>query len=150
MKTCSMCGRRVKTTVTCLYQRHGLETCPDCCEKCHRIEPFPCREYDRRARPRKASYTETAAKKWAEILGLPEEQAIPCLIAYACKRYHIKTGTFRVFEALFRLKVALRNDTFAEAERITAFAESWKAAAGDSLAGYAQIAEYGTKARKNK
>lgn len=48
MKTCSVCGRQVKKTVVCSYQRKGLETCPDCCEKCHDSEPFPCREYDQR------------------------------------------------------------------------------------------------------
>ena len=52
MKTCSVCGRQVKKTVPCPYQRKGLETCPDCCEKCHKSEPFPCREYDQRKKPK--------------------------------------------------------------------------------------------------
>lgn len=31
-----------------------------------------------------------AAKKWAETLDLPEDQAIPCVVAFACLRYHRK------------------------------------------------------------
>lgn len=46
MKTCSVCGRQVKKTVPCPYQRRGLETCPDCCEKCHKSEPFPIKRGD--------------------------------------------------------------------------------------------------------
>lgn len=53
MKTCSVCGRQVKKTVPCPYQRKGLETCPDCCEKCYESEPFPCREHDQRKEPKR-------------------------------------------------------------------------------------------------
>lgn len=52
MKTCSVCGRQVKKTVACPYQRKGLETCLDCCEKCYESEPFPCRAYEQRKEPK--------------------------------------------------------------------------------------------------
>lgn len=94
MKTCSVCGRQVKVTVACPYQRNGLETCPDCCVKCYHSEPFPCPEYEKRNRERGDTLKETktgqahaggenAAKKWAEVLDLPEDQAIPCVVAFA-------------------------------------------------------------------
>lgn len=52
MKTCSVCGRQVEKAVVCPYQRKGLETCPACCEQCHKSEPFPCPEYDQRKEPK--------------------------------------------------------------------------------------------------
>lgn len=59
MKTCSVCGRQVKKTVPCPYQRKGLETCPDCCEKCYESEPFPCREHDQRKEPKGGKHMNT-------------------------------------------------------------------------------------------
>lgn len=104
MKTCSMCGRQVKVTVACPYQRNGLETCPDCCEKCYHSEPFPCPEYEKRNRERGDTLKETktgqahaggenAAKKWAEVLDLPEDQAIPCgLLAFVIMGNHLSAN----------------------------------------------------------
>lgn len=157
MKTCSMCGRQVKVTVACPYQRNGLETCPDCCEKCYHSEPFPCPEYEKRNRERGDTLKETktgqahaggenAAKKWAEVLDLPEDQAIPCVVAFACLRYHGKsfvrklaTGSGRITTwqslkigvALFFWKLAQKRDPWGELYRITKFAQKWKE--GDSL-----------------
>lgn len=59
MKTCSVCGRQVKKTVPCPYQRRGLETCPACCEKCYESEPFPCREHDQRKEPKGGKHMNT-------------------------------------------------------------------------------------------
>lgn len=157
MKTCSVCGRQVKVTVACPYQRNGLETCPDCCVKCYHSEPFPCPEYEKRNRERGDTLKETktgqahaggenAAKKWAEVLDLPEDQAIPCVVAFACLRYHGKsfvrklaTGSGRITTwqslkigvALFFWKLAQKRDPWGELYRITKFAQKWKE--GDSL-----------------
>ena len=32
-----------------------------------------------------------AAEKWAKALDLPEDQAIPCVVAFVCLRYHGKS-----------------------------------------------------------
>lgn len=45
---CSVCGREIKRVEPCAYNRRGLYTCPECCEKCYQSEPFPCREHDLR------------------------------------------------------------------------------------------------------
>ncbi len=37
------------------------------------------------------SRSEEAAKKWAEALDIPEDQALPCVVAFACLRYHGKS-----------------------------------------------------------
>lgn len=63
VKTCSVCGRQVKVTVACPYQRHGLETCPDCCVKCYHSEPFPCPEYESRNRERGDTLKDTKTGK---------------------------------------------------------------------------------------
>lgn len=157
MKTCSVCGRQVKKTVVCPYQRKGLETCPDCCEKCHRSEPFPCEERHMNTSRRAAGFftqgspgtkgndnkSREAAKKWAETLDLPEDQAIPCVVAFACLRYHRKsfvrklasgTGEITTWQslkigvALFLWGRAQKKDPWGELYRITKFAQRWKTA----------------------
>lgn len=37
------------------------------------------------------SRSEEAVKKWAEALDIPEDQALPCVVAFACLRYHGKS-----------------------------------------------------------
>lgn len=139
MKTCSVCGRKVNVTVACPYQRRGLETCPDCCEKCYQTTPFPCREHDQRKAAEPKTW-DAAAAKLAGALDLPEDQAIPCLIAYACTRYYGKDFARRLAEknrisaiqavligvALFRLSRAQKKDPFGTMYGITKFAESWR------------------------
>lgn len=48
--TCWKCGREITAILPCPYNRRGLYTCEACCEECHDSEPFPCREYDERAK----------------------------------------------------------------------------------------------------
>lgn len=87
-----------------------------------------------------------AAKKWAEVLELPEDQAIPCVVAFACLRYHGKsfvrklaTGTgkittwqsLKIGVALFLWGRAQKKDPWGELYRITKFAQRWKE--GDSI-----------------
>lgn len=89
---------------------------------------------------------ENAAKKWAEVLDLPEDQAIPCVVAFVCLRYHGKsfvrklaTGSGRITTwqslkigvALFFWKLAQKRDPWGELYRITKFAQKWKE--GDSI-----------------
>lgn len=45
---CSVCSRAIDEIKPCPYNRRGQPTCDDCCEKCYRSEPFPCREHDER------------------------------------------------------------------------------------------------------
>lgn len=87
-----------------------------------------------------------AAKKWAETLDLPEDQAIPCVVAFACLRYHRKsfvrklasgTGEITTWQslkigvALFLWGRAQKKDPWGELYRITKFAQRWKE--GDSI-----------------
>lgn len=87
-----------------------------------------------------------AAKKWAEVLDLPEDQAIPCVVAFACLRYHGKsfvrklaTGTgkittwqsLKIGVALFLWGRAQKKDPWGELYRITKFAQKRKE--GDSI-----------------
>lgn len=87
-----------------------------------------------------------AAKKWAEVLDLPEDQAIPCVVAFACLRYHGKsfvrklaTGSgnvttwqsLKIGVALFLWGLAQKRDPWGELYRITKFAQKWKE--GDSI-----------------
>lgn len=37
-----------------------------------------------------------AAEKWSKALGLPEDQAIPCVVAFVCLRYHGKSFVRRL------------------------------------------------------
>ena len=37
------------------------------------------------------SRSEEAAKKLAEALDIPEDQVLPCVVAFACLRYHGKS-----------------------------------------------------------
>lgn len=37
------------------------------------------------------SRSEEAVKKWAEALDIPEDQVLPCVVAFACLRYHGKS-----------------------------------------------------------
>lgn len=91
-----------------------------------------------------------AAEKWAKVLDLPEDQAIPCVVAFVCLRYHGKSFvrkiaegpkeppfwktiwiTLKIQAALFRWGLAVNKDTWGELYRITKFAQKWKE--GDSI-----------------
>lgn len=110
------------------------------------------------------SRSEEAVKKWAEALDIPEDQALPCVVAFACLRYHGKsfvrklangTGPITTWQslkigvALFLWGRAQKKDPWGELYRITKFAvvadevefaESRRAAedqpAGSLAAGY--------------
>lgn len=85
-----------------------------------------------------------AAKRWAVALGLPEDQAVPCLVAYACARYQGKSFVFKLSQknrvslaqalkigaAMFRWNRALKKDPWGELGRIADFVCEWKK--GDS------------------
>lgn len=92
------------------------------------------------------SRSEEAAKKWAEALDIPEDQALPCVVAFACLRYHGKsfvrklangTGPITTWQplkigvALFLWSRAQKKDPWGELYRITKFAQAWKE--GDSI-----------------
>ena len=92
------------------------------------------------------SRSEEAAKKWAEALDIPEDQALPCVVAFACLRYHGKsfvrklangTGPITTWQslkigvALFLWGRAQKKDPLGELYRITKFAQAWKE--GDSI-----------------
>lgn len=86
-----------------------------------------------------------AAKKWAYVMDLPEDQALPCLVAFVCLRYHGKsfvrklaTGTGRI-TAWQSLKIgvalawwgrAAKKDPWGEHYRVTKFAQAWKEGKG--------------------
>jgi hypothetical protein len=87
-----------------------------------------------------------AAEKWSKVLDLPEEQALPCVVAFACLRYHGKsfvrklaTGdrkittwqSLKIAVALFLWNRATKKDPLGELYRITKFAQKWKE--GDSI-----------------
>lgn len=87
-----------------------------------------------------------AAKKWADALELPEDQAIPCVVTFACLRYHGKSfvrklakqnneittwQSLKIGFALFRWGLAQKKDPWGELYRITKFAQRWKE--GDAL-----------------
>lgn len=87
-----------------------------------------------------------AAEKWAKVLDLPEHQAIPCVVAFVCLRYHGKSfvrkletgdGKITAWEplkiglALFLWNRASKKDPWGELYRITKFAQKWKE--GDSI-----------------
>lgn len=87
-----------------------------------------------------------AAEKWSKVLDLPEEQALPCVVAFACLRYHGKsfvrklaTGdrkittwqSLKIAAALFLWNRATKKDPWGELYRITKFAQKWKE--GDSI-----------------
>lgn len=81
-----------------------------------------------------------AAKKWAEVLDLPEDQAIPCVVAFVCVRYHGKSfvrkltkkkdvslwQSLKIGVALFLWGLAQKRDPWGELYRITKFAQKWK------------------------
>ena len=85
-----------------------------------------------------------AAKKWAEVLDLPEDQAINCVVAFVCARYHGKSfvrkltqrkevsawQSLKIGAALFLWGLAQKKDPWGELYRITKFAQAWKE--GDS------------------
>ncbi len=92
------------------------------------------------------SRSEEAVKKWAEALDIPEDQALPCVVAFACLRYHGKsfvrklangTGPITTWQslkigvALFLWGRAQKKDPWGELYRITKFAQAWKE--GDSI-----------------
>jgi hypothetical protein len=46
---CELCGKPDAAVKNCAYYRgQDKAVCVDCCDKCHRSEPFPCREHDAR------------------------------------------------------------------------------------------------------
>jgi hypothetical protein len=86
-----------------------------------------------------------AAKKWSKALDLPEDQAIPCVVAFVCLRYHGKSfvrrlaagegkittwQSLKIAVALFLWNRATKKDPWGELYRITKFAQKWKE--GDS------------------
>lgn len=92
------------------------------------------------------SRSEEAAKKLAEALDIPEDQVLPCVVAFACLRYHGKsfvrklangTGPITTWQslkigvALFLWGRAQKKDPWGELYRITKFAQAWKE--GDSI-----------------
>ncbi len=87
-----------------------------------------------------------AAEKWSKVLDLPEEQALPCVVAFACLRYHGKSfvrklavgdgkittwQSLKIAVALFLWGRAQKKDPWGELYRITKFAQKWKE--GDSI-----------------
>lgn len=90
-------------------------------------------------------HSQEAAKKWAAALDLPEDQAIPCVVAFVCLRYHGKSFVRKLTQknevslwqsakigiALFRWGLAQKRDPWGELYRITKFAQAWKE--GDSV-----------------
>ena len=87
-----------------------------------------------------------AAEKWSKALDLPEEQALPCVVAFACLRYHGKSfvrklaggdgkittwQSLKIAVALFLWNRATKKDPWGELYRITKFAQKWKE--GDSI-----------------
>ncbi len=51
---CAECGKPVERVRPCpYYDRRGEVTCDECCEKCYKATPFPCREHDDRERENK-------------------------------------------------------------------------------------------------
>lgn len=92
------------------------------------------------------SRSEEAAKKLAEALDIPEDQVLPCVVAFACLRYHGKsfvrklangTGPITTWQslkigvALFLWGRAQKKDPWGELYRIAKFAQAWKE--GDSI-----------------
>lgn len=85
-------------------------------------------------------HDQEAAKKWAAVLDLPEDQAIPCVVAFVSVRYHGKSFARKLAQtkdlslwqslnigiALFRWDLAQKRDPWGELYRITKFAEAWK------------------------
>ena len=81
-----------------------------------------------------------AAKKWAAALDIPVEQAIPCVVAFVCLRYHRKSFVIKLAKserislwqsvkigaALFRWGLASKKDPWGELYRITKFVEKLK------------------------
>ena len=48
---CAICGKPVERVRPCeYYRRRGEAVCDECCEECHRTEPFPCPDHDERER----------------------------------------------------------------------------------------------------
>lgn len=45
---CSVCGKVIQEVHPYPYNRREIYTCDECCEKCFRGEPFPCREHELR------------------------------------------------------------------------------------------------------
>ena len=45
---CTVCGKEISEAKPCIYNRRFGPVCDECCEKCYREEPFPCREHDQR------------------------------------------------------------------------------------------------------
>ena len=54
---CCICGEvfpdQTERATPCGYERFGQATCKGCCEKCHKLEPFPCPQYNTRKRREK-------------------------------------------------------------------------------------------------
>lgn len=54
---CYICGKvfpdQTQRARPCGYDRFGHATCKDCCERCHKQEPFPCTQYNTRKRREK-------------------------------------------------------------------------------------------------
>lgn len=86
-------------------------------------------------------HSQEAAKKWADALDLPEDHALPCVVTFACLRYHVKSFVFKLAKqnnaittwqsvkigvALFRWGLAQKKDPWGELYRITKFAQKWK------------------------
>lgn len=82
----------------------------------------------------------------SEALDIPEDQVLPCVVAFACLRYHGKsfvrklangTGPITTWQslktgvALFLWGRAQKKDPWGELYRITKFAQAWKE--GDSI-----------------
>jgi hypothetical protein len=53
-EVCAICGEIITSGASpCEYHaRRGEAVCEECCEDCYNSEPFPCKEYDRRAKER--------------------------------------------------------------------------------------------------
>lgn len=77
---------------------------------------------------------------WRDVLGLPKDQVVPCLVTYVCTRYHGKSFARRLAQrnkvslwqslmigiALLRWKFDQKRDPWGELGRVLAFAEAWK------------------------
>lgn len=81
-------------------------------------------------------------KRLADLLDVPQDQALPCLIAFVCTRYHGKSfvrklaeterfslwASLKIAVALIRWSWAYKRDHWGEYYRITKFSRAWRKA----------------------
>ena len=45
---CTRCGKEISEVKPCPYNYFHYHSCDECCEECHKYEPFECEEYYKR------------------------------------------------------------------------------------------------------